>query len=69
MRVGEEVAALAHDRRRECLDHVIVLGDAGLRRVLKGYRAALVVTPIFSFARDSPLREGVRLGVRSSSSS
>jgi len=41
--------------RRECLDHVVVLGQAHLRRILKAYRSYHnAVRPHLSLNKDSP---------------
>src|ERR1700738_614106 len=50
--------------RRECLDHVIVLGEAHLRRILKNYAAYYNVSRTHrSLNKDAPLRRAIeRLG-------
>jgi transposase InsO family protein len=41
--------------RRECLDHVVILGDAHLRRVLKAYAAYYnQVRTHLALAKDAP---------------
>jgi transposase InsO family protein len=47
--------------RRECLDHVVILGEAHLRRILAGYYNELRTH--LSLGKDSPRRRQVqRLG-------
>jgi len=47
--------------RRECLDHVIVLSAAGLRRVMKDYVASYMRSRThLSLDKDSPTRRPVR---------
>ena len=42
--------------RRECLDHIVILGEGHLRRILKAYAAYYSqVRPHLSFAKDAPL--------------
>jgi transposase InsO family protein len=42
--------------RRECLDHIVILGEEHLRRVLKGYAAYYNhVRPHLALAKDAPL--------------
>jgi putative transposase len=42
--------------RRECLDHVIVLQESGLRRILKSYFAYYECSPThLSLAKDAPI--------------
>ena len=50
--------------RRECLDHMIVFGEAHLRRILRGYAAYYNVSrPHRSLNKDAPLHRAVeRLG-------
>jgi Integrase core domain len=54
--------------RRECLDHVIVLGEAHLRRILKSYAAYYnCVRTHRSLNKDAPVTRPVqRVGVISS---
>ena len=60
--------------RRECLDHIIVLGEAHLRRILRTHRSLHKDAPIFrpihqtGFIRSHPILGGlhhhyVRVGV------
>jgi transposase InsO family protein len=47
--------------RRECLDHVIVFGEAHLRRVLSAYAAYYNQTrPHRSLRKDAPLRRAIQ---------
>jgi putative transposase len=47
--------------RRECLDHVIVANEAGLRRVLKGYITYYMRSRThLSLAKDSPVPRPVQ---------
>jgi transposase InsO family protein len=47
--------------RRECLDHIVILGEAHLRRVLKAYAAYYnEVRPHLSLNKDSPGRRPVQ---------
>jgi hypothetical protein len=50
--------------RRECLDHMIVFGEAHLRRILRGYAAYYNVSRTHrSLNKDAPLHRAVeRLG-------
>jgi transposase InsO family protein len=50
--------------RRECLDHVIVFGEAHQRRVLRGYAAYCNVSRTHrSLNKDAPLQRAIeRLG-------
>ena len=50
--------------RRECLDHMIVLGEAHLRRILRGYAAYCNVSRTHrSLNKDAPLQRAIeRLG-------
>jgi transposase InsO family protein len=50
--------------RRECLDHMIVFGEAHLHRILRGYAAYYNVSRTHrSLNKDSPLHRAVeRLG-------
>jgi hypothetical protein len=50
--------------RRECLDHMIVLGEAHLRRILRGYAAYYNVSRTHrSLNKDAPLQRAIeRLG-------
>jgi transposase InsO family protein len=42
--------------RRECLDHMAILGESHLRRVLKAYAAYYnYVRPHLALAKDAPL--------------
>jgi transposase InsO family protein len=42
--------------RRECLDHIVILGEDHLRRVLKAYAAYYNhVRPHLALAKDAPL--------------
>jgi hypothetical protein len=58
--------------RRECLEHIIVSGDAYLRRILKSYALCFNETPTHSaLDKDAPLsrtvkRAGVYFTARSS---
>jgi hypothetical protein len=53
--------------RRDCLDHVVVLGEAHLRRILKSY-AHYGVRTHRSLNKDAPVSRSVqRAGVISSS--
>jgi hypothetical protein len=46
--------------RRECLDHIIVLGAAGLRRVLKGYVEYDMAPPThLALEKDAPVSRPV----------
>lgn len=48
--------------RRECLDHVIVLGEAHLRRVLRDYAAYYNdLRTHLSLAKDAPSGRGIQL--------
>jgi transposase InsO family protein len=47
--------------RRECLDHVVILGESHLRRVLKAYAAYYNhVRPHLALAKDAPLLRPVQ---------
>ena len=47
--------------RRECLDHVVILGESHLRRVLKAYAAYYNhVRPHLALAKDAPLGRPVQ---------
>ena len=50
--------------RRECLDHMIVFGEAHLRRILRGYAAYYNVSRTHrSLNKDAPLHRAIeRLG-------
>jgi transposase InsO family protein len=50
--------------RRECLDHLIVFGEAHLRRILRGYAAYYNVSRTHrSLNKDAPLHRAIeRLG-------
>ena len=50
--------------RRECLDHMIVFGEAHLRRILRGYAAYYNVARTHrSLNKDAPLHRAIeRLG-------
>jgi len=46
--------------RRECLDHIVVLGEGHLRRILKSYAAYYnQVRPHLSLAKDAPLHRPI----------
>ena len=51
--------------RRECLDHIIVLGEAHLRRILKSYAHYYIgVRTYLSLNKDAPVSRSVqRTGV------
>jgi len=47
--------------RRECLDHVLVLGEAHLRRILGGYaRYYNEVRPHLTFGKNTPTRRPIQ---------
>ena len=47
--------------RRECLDHIVILGEGHLRRVLKGYAAYYNhVRPHLALAKDAPVARPVQ---------
>jgi transposase InsO family protein len=47
--------------RRECLDHVIVLGESGLRRILKSYFEYYECTRThLSLAKDAPIPRSIQ---------
>jgi len=47
--------------RRECLDHIVILGEAHLRQVLKAYAAYYdQVRPHLSLAKDAPLHRPIQ---------
>jgi transposase InsO family protein len=47
--------------RRECLDHIVVLGEAHLRRILAAYAGYYnEVRTHLSLAKDAPLRRPVQ---------
>jgi len=50
--------------RRECLDHIVILGEGHLRRILKACAAYYnQVRPHLSFAKDAPLHRPIhRIG-------
>jgi transposase InsO family protein len=51
--------------RRECLDHMIVFGEAHLRRILRGYMPPIIMCRglIDSLNKDAPLHRAIeRLG-------
>jgi len=51
--------------RRECVDHIIVLGEAHLRRVLKSYaRYYNESRTHLSLDKDAPLSRAVQVGGR-----
>ena len=46
--------------RRECMDHIVVLGEGHLRRILKAYAAYYnQVRPHLSLAKDAPLHRPI----------
>ncbi|MBL6651741.1 MAG: transposase [Reyranella sp.] len=47
--------------RRECLDHIVILGEDHLRRILEGYAAYYNnVRPHLALAKDAPLARPVQ---------
>jgi transposase InsO family protein len=46
--------------RRECLDHVIVLHETGLRRVLRSYFEYYAHSPHLSLEKDAPIPRAVQ---------
>jgi len=59
-----DVERLIGSTRRECLDHMIVFGEAHLRRILRGYAAYYNVSRTHrSLNKDAPLHRAIeRLG-------
>jgi transposase InsO family protein len=51
--------------RRECLDRVVIFGEAHLRHILSGYAAYYNQTPThLALEKDAPLRRAIqRLGI------
>jgi transposase InsO family protein len=47
--------------RRECLDHIVILGEAHLRRILSAYAAYYNRTRLhMALQKDAPLRRAVQ---------
>jgi hypothetical protein len=46
--------------RRECLDHIIVLGEAHLRRILKSYARYNEPRTHLALGKDAPLSRTVK---------
>jgi hypothetical protein len=63
-KVSAELRTLIGSIRRECLDHMIVFGEAHLRRILSGYAAYYNASRTHrSLNKDAPLHRAIeRLG-------